>query len=287
MKVAWEHVTHPDRSFRFLRFETEAFRGAPHRHRHLELTWIEAGDGLRLVGDSATPFEAGDLVLLGSNTPHCWISSQDRTASAATVVQFAPDLLNDPTLPELLRLAPLAEKASVGLLVGDPCRRAVTDVLARMSGAGAIGRLAGLLEILELLALNEHALAPVARSPMRPGGGLHGEDLDERRIDRVIGWIHRRMDRELTVAEAARVARITPGAFSRFFRHEVGKTFTEYVNDVRCSEACIRLRRSEKAVTVIAQECGFATMSHFNRQFRLRHGSAPRTYRRGHPPGGS
>lgn len=75
------------------------------------------------------------------------------------------------------------------------------------------------------------------------------------------------------------MARVTPGAFSRYFRHEVGKPFTEYVNDVRCSEACVRLRRTDKAVAVIAQECGFATLSHFNRQFRQRHGVTPREFR--------
>jgi AraC-like DNA-binding protein len=39
------------------------------------------------------------------------------------------------------------------------------------------------------------------------------------------------------------------------------------------------LRRTDKAVAVIAQECGFATLSHFNRQFRLRHGATPREFR--------
>jgi AraC-like DNA-binding protein len=115
---------------------------------------------------------------------------------------------------------------------------------------------------------------------MRSDAGRPGEDRDDRRIDRVLGWIHRQMAREITVAEAARVAGVTPGAFSRFFRHEVGKTFTQYINDVRCSEAGLLLRRTDKAVTIVAQECGFATMSHFNRQFRIRHGVTPREFRR-------
>jgi AraC-like DNA-binding protein/mannose-6-phosphate isomerase-like protein (cupin superfamily) len=279
VKVIREHVTHPDQSFRFLRFETTRFEGAPHRHHHLELTWIEAGAGLRFVGDSVAPFQTGDLVLLGANTPHCWLSSRSRSGGAATVVQFSPSLLARDSLPELARFAPLAEKSGVGLLVGGSVRTRTVEILADMRTAGSIGRLAGLLQILELLQAHERSLTPLARRSMQAHGARTADGRADRRIDRVLGWIHRQMARELTVAEAARMARVTPGAFSRYFRHEVGKPFTEYVNDVRCSEACVLLRRTDKSVAVIAQECGFATLSHFNRQFRLRYDMTPREFR--------
>jgi len=279
VKVAREHVSHPDQSFRYLRFETPRFEGEPHRHHHLELTWIEAGAGLRFVGDSVAPFEAGDLVLLGANTPHCWVSSRNRPGSAATVLQFAPELFAHDSLPELARLAPLAEKSGVGLRVAGAVHPRIVELLTDMRSTSDIGRLAGLLQILELLQAHERSLTALAHCSMQAYGARAGDGRDDRRIDRVLGWIHRQIAHELTVAEAARMARVTPGAFSRYFRHEVGKPFTEYVNDVRCGEACVRLRRTDKAVAVIAQECGFATLSHFNRQFRLRHGVTPREFR--------
>lgn len=279
MKVAEESIAHPGESLRVLRFELDARHGERHRHRQLELTWIEAGDGLRLVGDSAMPFEAGDLVLLGSNVPHAWLNAR---RIAATVVQFAPELLSPSGLPELARAAPLAERASLGLRVTGACHDEVTAVLAHMPAAGAIARLAGLVAVIGRLVEHQASLTPLASSPMRSIGAPTPDMPDRRRIDRVIDWIHRHMARELTVAEAARLAHVTPAAFSRYFHREVGKTFTKYINDARCSEACIRLRRSDKPVAVIAQECGFATMSHFNRQFRLRLGAAPREYRQRH-----
>jgi AraC-like DNA-binding protein len=101
-----------------------------------------------------------------------------------------------------------------------------------------------------------------------------------RRIDRVLGWVHRELGRELTVAEGARLAGVTPAAFSRFFRRQVGKTFTSYLNDVRCSEAAVRLRWSDDAVSAVAIQSGFSTLSHFNRQFRLRMKATPRQFRR-------
>jgi AraC-like DNA-binding protein len=281
MKVAREHVSHPDQSFRFLRFETPRFEGEPHRHRHLELTWIEAGAGLRFVGDSVTPFAAGDLVLIGADTPHCWVSSHGRQDSAATVLQFAPSLLAQPALPELMRVAPLCERASVGIRITGAAHGVVIAELGTMRSARLLGRLAGLLRILDVLQSHERSLEPIARSSMHSHDGpRQNGETDPRRIDGVLGWIRRHLGRELTVAAAAKVARVTPGAFSRYFRHEVGKTFTGYVNDVRCSEACVLLRRTDKAVAVIAQQCGFTTLSHFNRQFRLRYRVTPREFRR-------
>jgi AraC-like DNA-binding protein len=58
-----------------------------------------------------------------------------------------------------------------------------------------------------------------------------------------------------------------------------GKSFTEYINDIRCGETCLLLRSTDKPVSMIATECGFETLSHFNRQFRQRFGVSPREFR--------
>ena len=281
MRVTQEQVVHPDRAFRFLRFESDAFRGDRHRHRQIELTWIEAGVGMRFVGDAVEPFGPGDVVLLGSNVPHGWVSARRGAPRrvSATVVQFAPELLVDPMLPELARIAPLAARAVVGLHVQGRALRDVTRALARMRSIGPIRRLAALVEILGILEAHAGALQPIASSAM-PGTAHADTTLSgKRRIDVTIDWIHRHLAGELRVADLARVAHVTPAAFSRFFRREVGKTFTRYVNDLRCGEACLRLQVSDRPIATIARECGFATLSHFNRQFRLRYGVTPGRYR--------
>ena len=281
MRVTHEQVVHPDRAFRYLRFEGNAFRGDRHRHRQIELTWIEAGLGMRFVGDAVEPFGPGDLVLLGPNVPHGWVSARRGSPRrvAATVVQFAPELLADPMLPELARVAPLAARASVGLSIQGRAARDVTRVLTRMGSIGPVARLAALIEVIGILEAHAGALRPIASSAMP--GAIHAEAAGggKRRVDVTIDWIHRHLARELRVSDLARIAHVTPAAFSRFFRREVGKTFTRYVNDLRCSEACLRLQNSDRPISAIARECGFATMSHFNRQFRLRYGVTPGHYR--------
>jgi len=277
MRVLNEHVTHPDQSLRFLRFEVDAFRVERHRHRQLELTWVERGVGLRYVGDNVAPFESGDLVLLGVDLPHAWVSSAARTetTSVASVVQFPLALFEQPAFPELIAARPLAEQATRGLSIRGAAAQAVTALLVAMATADRYGRLAALIRILGILSDQPDDLVPVAASPMRAGA----EAGSVRRIDRVTEWIARDLRREFGVDDAARLAGVSPAAFSRFFRREAGKPFSTYVNDVRCGEACVKLRQSRKPIAIVAAECGFASISHFNRQFRQRLGVTPRQYR--------
>ena len=280
MRIAQEHVTHPDRAFRLLRFELDAFRTQRHRHAELELTWIEAGTGVRFVGDSAAPFEAGDLVLLGPDVPHAWVSSHTGTGrAAATVLQFPLALLAQPGLPELQALRPLAERARLGLRITGAGHDGITQVLQSMPGADALGRLAGMVQVLQCLAAHPQDLQAIASSAMVAVGDTPAGRT--RRIDRVTDWVHRHLAGELRVQDAARVAHVSPAAFSRFFRRETGKTWSAYVNDVRCSEACVALRQSDKPVAHVALDCGYRTLSHFNRAFRARLGVTPSAYRDG------
>ncbi|WP_428509736.1 AraC family transcriptional regulator [Roseateles sp.] len=281
MKVKQEHVTHSGQTFRFIRLELDAFRGERHRHRQLELTWIEQGAGLRFVGSSVEAFESDDLVLLGPHVPHAWVSAGERAGKPhlATVLQFSPDLIFQHGLPEMGSLSGLVALAGQGLQIEGAARGAMLAVLRGMPQRSSLLRLADLIELLGLLQEHQASLRPILDNAQHGSGGMQADE--QRRVDRVLDWIHQHMDQSLTVEAAAALVHVTPAAFSRFFSREVGKSFTAYINDVRCSEASLRLRLSDRPVAVIARECGFETMSHFNRQFRIRTGSTPRDFRIG------
>lgn len=280
MKVREEHVTHAGQTFRFMRFELGAFAGERHRHRQLELTWIERGTGLRFVGNSVEPFEPGDLVLLGPHVPHAWISAADRAGEphVATVLQFSPDLLTSPGVPELQALGGLVTRAGQGLQVLGPARDALCAVLRGMPQRSDLLRLSDFIAVLGVLQAHPSCLRPLMDTQPSAPAASGGDDA--RRVDRVLDWIHQHLDQPLTVAAAAALVHVTPAAFSRFFSREVGRSFTAYVNDVRCSEASLRLRLTDRPVAAIAQACGFETMSNFNSQFRRRLGCTPRDFRR-------
>ena len=278
MKVVKEHVQHPDQSFRLLRFELGAFGLERHRHSHWELTWIERGSGVRLVSENASPFASGDMVLLAGNLPHTWksLQSEGATKHVATVLQFPAELLEIAALPELSQLRPLMLLARRGAIIGGEARQMVARLLQEMHAKDALGKVLVLYDILRCLSLHMGDLRPVANLACKP----IDHSAVESRIDGVFQWIHTNISSELRMQDAAALAHVSCGAFSRFFRRETGKTYTDYVNDVRCAQACAMLSESALPVSTIAADCGFGTNSHFNRQFLSRLGVTPSAYRR-------
>jgi AraC-like DNA-binding protein len=85
---------------------------------------------------------------------------------------------------------------------------------------------------------------------------------------------------ELSLAAVAREARLSPAAFSRFFRRMTGRTFVGWVNEVRIGHACRLLVQTDRPVLAIALDSGFGNLSNFNRTFRRLRGCAPRVWRR-------
>jgi AraC-like DNA-binding protein len=283
MKVIKERIYHFEQSLRCMRFTLQAFAMERHRHPQFELTWIERGAGVRFVGDSAAPFSAGDLVLVGSEVPHTWVSStapgEKRKAPSdaciANVVQFSAELFTQAALPELRSLGPLLGLAARGLSVTGKTHTVIMQRMVAMQALDALGQLEQLLGIIGALHRAGADLRPIATAATEPARASG----PARRIDRVIQWMHHHMGQPMDLQAAAEAAHVSPAAFSRFFKRETGKTFTDYVNDLRCARACVLLRESKAPIAVVAADCGFLTSSHFNRQFLARIGKTPRDYR--------
>ena len=73
MKALLEKISNPAQSsFTIFYYSEKEFDAPWHFHPEYELTYIKSSSGMRYVGDSVLEFEAGDLVLLGPNLPHCW-----------------------------------------------------------------------------------------------------------------------------------------------------------------------------------------------------------------------
>jgi len=257
-------------------FRPSAFRHALHQHPEIELTWILRGSGLRYVGDSVEPFHPGDFCLLGRNLPHAWLSPPKETGPVhSLVVQFDTELWGSAllSLPEMARIADLFERAGRGLAF-DPALAARLRP-RMMRAATPLARLAALLEILEELA-NAREARPLALSPWA-GNRRNSSDP---RVRTILAYLSRNASGPVTQREAARQIRLSPSAFSRFFRRAVGKTFRSYLTDLRLSEACRRLLESDDSISRIACDAGFENLSTFNRTFRLARGLSPREFRR-------
>ncbi len=72
---------------------------------------------------------------------------------------------------------------------------------------------------------------------------------------------------------------VTYAHLARSLKAVLGRTPTQYVNDLRLARAALLLTTTPRTIIEIAGECGFEQLSYFYRQFQNRFGLPPNAYR--------
>jgi AraC family transcriptional regulator len=115
------------------------------------------------------------------------------------------------------------------------------------------------------------------RPPAPPSADARA--LTRERLRRVLDHIEARLGDELTLAELAGIACLSPFHFSRCFTRAVGVGPRRYVARRRVERARDMIRRTDEPLASIAQTLGFADQSHFTSVFRRETGETPVRFR--------
>jgi AraC family transcriptional activator of pobA len=83
----------------------------------------------------------------------------------------------------------------------------------------------------------------------------------------------------ISLSQAAFVSNLSVPHFCRLFKKATGKTFNNYLSFYRVTVA-ERMLNSQKAITEIALECGFGSLSSFIRCFKNFNGCTPTAYKK-------
>jgi AraC family transcriptional regulator len=136
------------------------------------------------------------------------------------------------------------------------------------------GRLYGdsLAVALAVYLLQRYAVKPHVPKLYRGG-------LPRHRLKRVLDYIAANLSGDLTLAQLAAVAGMSPHYFSELFRHSTGSAPHQYVLLRRIDLAKERLRDSRRSVIEAGLDAGFQNPSHFARVFRKRVGISPSRFR--------
>jgi len=252
-----------------------------HKHPEIELTFVERGAGSRLVGDHISSYCDGDLVLLGSNIPHTWLSDAFRgkpyDRHPAIVIQFHPHFLGPQFFEtsELLQVAGLLQRASRGLWFPPSVSVEIGATMNSMLQMSSSQRLITLLGCLDALSQFRNA-TPLASESYSNATHVTGRT----RIELVCNHIMENLaDPSLNHATLAKLACMNPSAFSRFFKQSTGRTVSAYLTELRIGLACRLLRDTGDSILEISLNSGFGNLSNFNRRFRQNRNMAPRNYR--------
>ncbi|PFO01476.1 hypothetical protein COJ85_17335 [Bacillus sp. AFS076308] len=100
------------------------------------------------------------------------------------------------------------------------------------------------------------------------------------RLSEIIEYIQSNYREPLSLEEVAGLHYISVPYLSKFFKKQTGKTFSQYLNEVRLAHAVNELVNSSKPITRIALDNGFPNLAAFNRVFNESYQLKPVEYRK-------
>jgi len=253
--------------------------GLWHFHPEYELVLNVKSNGTRIIGDSVELFDLYDMVLIAGNIPHCWnYYRQNNTLpeNHGIIVNFKLESLGEPLLSqhEFHCLKELLSEADRGIAFSVEDSKKAEAFLIRMVNNNGIDKMIDFFNIIKVLCSSEKRAYLCSENYK-----LAFDERGNKRMSDVYSYIRENYFKAIPLEKAAKVARMSPFAFSRYFKKNCGAGFIEYLNRVRTNKACYLLRETEYAVHDIAVECGFASISNFNKQFRKTEGISPRDFR--------
>lgn len=266
-------------SFQVNHLKVEYFPSLRHFHPEVEILLVVQGTGIRYVGDSVEPFATGDLVMIGPNVSHEWLSDKksDTGTSEAIYILFNPDILGSDfwKLPESKIILKIIQQSERGIRLTGKTRDDVTAMMKKIDTSFGFTRITLLMTILEMIAFNgeyQYLATPVVQNTIN--------ERDSERLNKVYKYVLDNSHQEITLDRASSIANLSRPAFCRYFKKRANKTFVRFLNEIRVGQACRLLINENQSVADICYSCGYNNISYFIRQFRAITGFTPLGYRK-------
>jgi AraC-like DNA-binding protein len=263
-------------------YDYKRFTYSWHFHREYEIIYVREGSGERFVADSVDFFYPGDLILLGHNVPHYMRSAREYYTedgflrTKGVIIQFENDYMSHAigTYADLAPVKSLLEKSKRGIHFPHPANAALVKCIEELPTYKGVERIVRLLLLLDKMANfgHTHLLGS-------PQFNENFSTFTDDRLNKILSYINYHYTETIKLSDMASLVSMNLSAFCRYFKKRSGKLFVEYIQDLRVGYACKLLVGSSHDISQISIECGFNTLSHFNKIFKHKTGLTPTEYR--------
>lgn len=248
-----------------------------HYHPEYEINFILNGKGVkRVVGDHIEEIEDIELVLVGPNLHHGWeLHHCTNTNIHEITIQFHNDLFDEALLSRriMLPIKEMFNRSIHGILFSKKTANDLKDRILKLSKLDGMDYFLETISLLQDLATsrNQKLLSTYTVDTDR------FEDDDKMKL--VYEYVQRRFSEKITLEEVSEVALMSTVSFNRFIKKRTGKTFVNYLNDIRVGYAARWLIEKDLSISEIAFRCGFNNIANFNRIFKSLKNATPSQYR--------
>lgn len=249
-----------------------------HFHPEYELNFIGNGKGVkRLIGDSVEEIGDLELVLVGPNLHHGWQNHNCTSKSIHEItLQFHESLLNEGLLSRKIMkpIKAMLDRSIHGIVFSEKMASETRHRISRLSKLDSMDYFLEFISILHDLANSRNQRLLSTYTVNR--GSFENSD----KIKTIYEYVQENFDKKLMLTDAAGLISMSPVSFNRFMKKRTGKTFIDYVNDVRIGFAVMKLIENDSNISEVAFSCGFNNIANFNRVFKKIKNTTPSQYKK-------
>ena len=265
MKIQLETITPNTKSpFRLLHNPKLSDLFYWHFHPEYELVYIEGATATRHIGNHISTYEESDLVFIGSNIPHLNFDYGVHTDYQKEVLHIKPSLKNNVfnEIPEFSDINNLFHNSSRGIVFTGKTKKEIGNRLKKLHTLSPYLLFMESIQILKILASSNDFIY------------LHEKPFinkyskkEKERLGLVYAYVDENYQKKITINEVASLCNLGKEGFCRYFKKATGKTFINFLNHYRISQAK-RLLLLGKNISETCYDCGFESLSYFNRTFK-------------------
>jgi AraC-like DNA-binding protein len=250
-----------------------------HYHEEFELNFIQNAKGAkRVIGDHIEVIDDPELVLVGPNLQHGWVTHKSKGKEIKEItIQFHRDLFDEKLLHrnQMSFIRSMLEHSKRGILFSAQTIQSIMPRLIKLPQKRGFDSVLELMSILHDLSISRN-MRILSDASFTTGETF---SYNSRRIENVMKYLNTNFDKNVSLADAAKLAAMTEVSLSRFFKLRTGKTFVDALCEIRLGHASRMLIETTQSINEIAYKCGFNNMSNFNRIFKKKKTCTPKEFR--------
>ena len=250
-----------------------------HWHSMVEVTYVEKGHLLFRAADEQFEVKTGELLFINANMLHSF-KFMESTRSYANL--FDTRLISGAvnSVIEQKYVAPILKCSELGawrIRPDSPRRIRMTAHL--LDAIDALREEPPGYEFLVRDSLSRFWLDFYQDTEEIWYNSTVRNDQDTERMKQMLQYIYDHYMERITLSEIASAAGIGERECMRCFNRALGFTPIHYLTEYRVEKAAQLLQQTDRSISLIAEECGFASDSYFGKVFRKSTGKTPREYR--------
>jgi AraC-like DNA-binding protein len=250
-----------------------------HFHPEYEINFISNAKGAkRIAGDHIGEAGEKELVMCGPNLYHGWENHNYDTSKTLheITIQFPRELFCHALLNRnvLKPIKELFDNSQQGILFSKETIQIIEPQLRRLRKKRGFDSFLEFQSLLYNLAISRNQQF-LSNTAFLRQSDFHNSE----RIEKVYNYIKENYAQKLRVEDAAKLVNMSVVSFSRLIKQRTGRSFVDFVNEIRLGMATRSLIETTKGVTEICYECGFNNVSNFNRIFKKKQNCTPSEFR--------